>query len=356
MRRPAERSSCCCRRSGACSAAERTSAQALRRSTARRSRWARAIARELGIDLVAGSVAERIEGEPKLRNTCVHVGPDGEIAATYRKIHLFDVEVEGTVYRESDHEEPGDEPVLSRTADGVPVGLSVCYDVRFPELYRVLAVEGARILTVPAAFTVPTTRDHWEVLLRARAIENQCFVIAANQIGEHVPGLRVRRALDDRRSVGARAGARPRHGDRDHRRPRLRAAGRHPQPPARRWPGAGPRPTRGCRRRPDDGHAQRPAGRREAPPDPRRRGPRLRPAGLPHLPRLGHRRRGRSRLRTRLPLLPLQGRGARHALPGALERAARGDPRGRRAGRSRPATSSTRSPRSSSTPTATTPS
>jgi predicted amidohydrolase len=151
--------------------------------------WARAIARQLSIDLIAGSVAERIEGEPKLRNTSVHVGPDGEIAATYRKIHLFDVEVEGTVYRESDHEEPGDEPVLTQTADGVPVGMSVCYDVRFPELYRVLALEGARILTVPAAFTVPTTRDHWEVLLRARAIENQCFVVAANQIGEHVPGL-----------------------------------------------------------------------------------------------------------------------------------------------------------------------
>jgi len=151
--------------------------------------WARAIARELAIDLVAGSIAERIEGEPKLRNTCVHVGPDGELVATYRKIHLFDVEVEGTVYRESEHEEPGEEPALSRTADGVPVGLSVCYDIRFPELYRVLALEGARILTVPAAFTVPTTRDHWEVLLRARAIENQCFVIAANQIGEHVPGL-----------------------------------------------------------------------------------------------------------------------------------------------------------------------
>ena len=151
--------------------------------------WARSIARELSIDLVAGSVAERIDGEPKLRNTCVHVGPDGEIAATYRKIHLFDVEVEGTVYRESDHEEPGEQPVLTQTAGGIPVGLSVCYDVRFPELYRVLALDGARVLTVPAAFTVPTTRDHWEVLLRARAIENQCFVIAANQIGEHVPGL-----------------------------------------------------------------------------------------------------------------------------------------------------------------------
>ena len=152
--------------------------------------WACAVARQLAIDLVAGSVAERIPGEPKLRNTSVHIDPDGEIRATYRKIHLFDVEVDGTVYRESDHVEPGDEPVLSSTADGTPLGLSVCYDVRFPELYRVLAIEGARILTVPAAFTVPTTRDHWEILLRARAIENQCFVIAANQIGEHVRGLR----------------------------------------------------------------------------------------------------------------------------------------------------------------------
>ena len=152
--------------------------------------WARAIARELGIDLVAGSIAERIDGEPKLRNTSLHLGPDGEVRATYRKVHLFDVEVDGTVYRESDHETPGDEPVLTQTADGTKLGMSICYDVRFPELYRVLAVEGARILTVPAAFTVPTTRDHWEVLLRARAIENQCFVIAANQIGEHTPGRR----------------------------------------------------------------------------------------------------------------------------------------------------------------------
>ena len=88
--------------------------------------------------------------------------------------------------------------------------MSVCYDLRFPELYRALTVAGARILLVPAAFTVATTRDHWEILLRARAIENQCFVIAANQIGEHAPRASVRRALDDRRPVGrrARAGAR----------------------------------------------------------------------------------------------------------------------------------------------------
>jgi predicted amidohydrolase len=152
--------------------------------------WARRIARELGVDLVAGSIAERVEGEEKLRNTSVHVTPEGEIAAVYRKIHMFDVEVEGTVYRESAHEQPGDEAVLSRTRDGAELGLTVCYDVRFPELYRLLAVEGARILTIPAAFTLATTRDHWETLVRARAIENQCFVIAANQIGEHPGGTR----------------------------------------------------------------------------------------------------------------------------------------------------------------------
>ncbi len=149
--------------------------------------WAKDTARELGIDLVAGSISERVEGEELLRNTSLHVGPDGEIHAAYRKVHMFDVTVEGTVYRESDHEQAGDEVVVSETADGTGLGLSICYDVRFPELYRILAVRGARILTVPAAFTVPTTRDHWEVLLRARAIENQAFVVAPNQVGEHAP-------------------------------------------------------------------------------------------------------------------------------------------------------------------------
>ena len=152
--------------------------------------WARAVARELGIDLVAGSISERVDGDERLRNTSVHVGPDGEIRATYRKVHLFDVVVEGTVYRESEHEQHGDELVVSATAGGVELGLSICYDLRFPELYRILAVGGARIFSVPAAFTVPTTRDHWEVLLRARAIEDQAFVVAANQIGEHEAGLR----------------------------------------------------------------------------------------------------------------------------------------------------------------------
>jgi predicted amidohydrolase len=151
--------------------------------------WARDAACDLGIDLVAGSVSERVDGEDKLRNTSLHIGPDGEIKATYRKMHMFDVEVGGTVYRESEHEAPGDDVVLSTTADGVELGLTVCYDVRFPELYRILAVRGARVVTIPAAFTVPTTRDHWEVLVRARAIEDQCFVIAANQVGTHVEGL-----------------------------------------------------------------------------------------------------------------------------------------------------------------------
>jgi predicted amidohydrolase len=146
--------------------------------------WASAIAAELGIDLVAGSFLE-LTDEGSHHNTCVHVGPDGEVRAVYRKIHLFDVEVAGRVYRESDLEDPGEEIVTTETADGLSVGLSVCYDLRFPELYRALAARGARVLTVPAAFTLATTRDHWEILLRARAIEDQCFVVAANQVGRH---------------------------------------------------------------------------------------------------------------------------------------------------------------------------
>jgi deaminated glutathione amidase len=150
--------------------------------------WARAIARELGIDLVAGSMLELLDGQERLANTSVHVDPSGDLKAAYRKLHMFDVEVGGRTYRESDLEQPGDEIVISRTADGIELGLSICYDLRFPELYRILAVRGARVLTVPAAFTLATTRDHWETLLRARAIENQAFVIAANQVGAHPAG------------------------------------------------------------------------------------------------------------------------------------------------------------------------
>lgn len=150
--------------------------------------WARAIARELGIDLIAGSIVEQIDGRAKHANTSVHVGPDGELRAVYRKVHLFDVEVAGTVYRESDGEDPGEELVTTTLADGTDLGMAVCYDLRFPELFRILTLRGARVLALPSAFTLATTRDHWEVLVRARAIENQCFVVAANQIGEHARG------------------------------------------------------------------------------------------------------------------------------------------------------------------------
>jgi deaminated glutathione amidase len=148
--------------------------------------WASDTARELGIDLVAGSIVEKRQGRDKLSNTSVHVGPDGEIKAVYRKIHMFDVVVGGQEYRESESEEAGDELVTSE-AQGVPVGLTVCYDLRFPELYRILAIRGARVLTLPAAFTKVTGQAHWEILIRARAVENQAFVVAADQIGSHPP-------------------------------------------------------------------------------------------------------------------------------------------------------------------------
>jgi predicted amidohydrolase len=149
-------------------------------------RWASALARELGIWLVAGSIVERVEGEDKLRNTSALLSPDGTIVAAYRKIHMFDVDVGGISYRESDSEAPGDEIVLA-DAGGLPVGMAVCYDLRFPELFRILAVQGALAITLPAAFTLHTGKDHWEVLVRARAIENQLFLIAAGQIGKHPP-------------------------------------------------------------------------------------------------------------------------------------------------------------------------
>lgn len=152
--------------------------------------WASDIASELSIDLIAGSMTERRPGERKLFNTSLHIGPSGEVKAIYRKIHMFDVEIEGQRYRESDAEQAGDEIVVSEISSGPKIGMSICYDLRFPELYRILAVRGAEVIVVPAAFTLPTTRDHWEVLLRARAIENQAFVIAANQFGEHPGGLR----------------------------------------------------------------------------------------------------------------------------------------------------------------------
>jgi predicted amidohydrolase len=153
--------------------------------------WARGLASELSIDLVAGSICELGDnGDDRLANTSVHVAASGVIAAVYRKIHMFDVTVDGIEYRESEHEQSGEDIVVSATTGGVELGLTICYDVRFPELYRILALRGARVMLVPAAFTLTTTREHWAVLLRARAIENQAFVVAANQIGSHPPGRR----------------------------------------------------------------------------------------------------------------------------------------------------------------------
>jgi predicted amidohydrolase len=148
--------------------------------------WAADLCRELGVWLVAGSIVERVEGDDKLRNASLLISPDGEVRAAYRKIHMFDVEVGGITYRESDAESPGEEVVVA-DAGGLELGMAVCFDLRFPELFRIMAVRGARAFSLPAAFTVPTGRAHWEILVRARAIENQAFVIAAGQIGNHPP-------------------------------------------------------------------------------------------------------------------------------------------------------------------------
>lgn len=177
-------------------------------------RWATKVAAELGIDLIAGSFVERRAGQEKTANTSLHIGPDGTIRATYRKLHMFDVEVDGVLYAESAHAQAGVEVVTTIVGEGGSpagagadaaatgsvadaagagprtLGMSICYDIRFPELYRALSERGAEIIAVPAAFTLATTRDHWEVLLRARAIEDQCFLVAANQIGAHPPGNR----------------------------------------------------------------------------------------------------------------------------------------------------------------------
>ncbi|HSI80901.1 MAG TPA: carbon-nitrogen hydrolase family protein [Solirubrobacterales bacterium] len=146
----------------------------------------RSWASELGAHIVAGSIAERVDGDDRLSNTSILINANGELAAVYRKLHMFDVDVGGVAYRESEHERPGDE-IVTASAGEVEVGLSVCYDLRFPELYRILALRGARVIAVPSAFTLATGRDHWDVLLRARAIENQAFVVAANQFGDAPP-------------------------------------------------------------------------------------------------------------------------------------------------------------------------
>ena len=146
------------------------------------------LARELRIHIVAGSITERGEDSSRSYNTSVLLGPDGGRLAVYRKIHLFDVDRPGRVtVRESDSKLAGADVVTAETPVGA-IGLSICYDLRFPELYRRLAFAGARILMVPSAFTFPTGEAHWEPLIRARAIENQAYVIAPAQFGPNVYG------------------------------------------------------------------------------------------------------------------------------------------------------------------------
>lgn len=133
--------------------------------------------------LHCGSISELIPGEKKLYNTSVVLNPQGEIIAIYRKIHLYDVEVaNGPSSKESDTKKPGNEIIVADT-ELAKIGLSICYDMRFPEMYRIMTLRGAEILLVPASYTLYTGKDHWEPVLRARAIENQCYVIAPAQIG-----------------------------------------------------------------------------------------------------------------------------------------------------------------------------
>lgn len=144
----------------------------------------REICREKKMTLVAGTVPEAAQGG-KMFNTSYVIGPDGEIIDKYRKIHLFDVSISGgESHKESDHIEPGERAVVAETKCG-PVGLSVCYDLRFPELFRFLSSKGARVIFLPAAFTLHTGKDHWVTLLRARAIENLSYVIAPAQFGRN---------------------------------------------------------------------------------------------------------------------------------------------------------------------------
>ncbi len=145
----------------------------------------RELARRRGIQILAGSIAEKVEVPGKSANTSVLVGSDGGVLAVYRKIHLFDVNIpDGARYAESESVVPGDRPVVAATPLG-RIGLSVCYDLRFPELYRLLSARGAELICIPSAFTLFTGKDHWEPLLRARAIENLAYVLAPAQVGRH---------------------------------------------------------------------------------------------------------------------------------------------------------------------------
>jgi predicted amidohydrolase len=164
--------------------------------------WASALAHRLGIHMVAGSFPERpapgIDTGKRLFNTSCLIAPSGSVEAAYRKVHLFDADIAGHALRESATIAPGtnlcSQPICGTTLApgdlGPPVlGLSICYDLRFPELYRILALSGATMVAVPAAFTAATGPAHWELLLRARAVENETYVIAAGQVGALPPGM-----------------------------------------------------------------------------------------------------------------------------------------------------------------------
>jgi predicted amidohydrolase len=142
-------------------------------------------ARALGIYLHCGSIHELREGDPRIFNTSVVLSPTGEILAKYSKIHMFDVVLDGVAtYQESATVSPGDE-LVTVEIEGMTVGLAICYDLRFPELFRILALRGAELIVLPAAFTMTTGKDHWEVLIRARAIENGVYMLAPAQVGAH---------------------------------------------------------------------------------------------------------------------------------------------------------------------------
>ena len=144
-------------------------------------------AREYGMTVIGGSVPLTHPDSARIRNACPVFSHRGDLIGVYDKIHLFDVDLENEHYRESDSIVPGDTPVSVQVKDW-NIGLSICYDIRFPELYRYYADANCHVLTVPAAFTVPTGMAHWETLLRTRAIENQAYVLAAGQWGEHPGG------------------------------------------------------------------------------------------------------------------------------------------------------------------------
>jgi predicted amidohydrolase len=147
-------------------------------------------ARRLGCYLLLGSFPERVPRSRRVFNTSVLIGPAGGLLAVYRKMHLFDIDIRGgAVLKESRSVAPGDRVVVAKTPLG-RLGLSICYDLRFPELYRHQALKGAQLLFVPAAFTAFTGPHHWLPLLRARAIENQCWVVAPAQVGLHGRGRR----------------------------------------------------------------------------------------------------------------------------------------------------------------------